>query len=74
MAEILLPEAGSEFTGPALPGPGASVNECLKWATLNLHASDTARQDAQLLLNHITGKDRGWLLAHESDSVADDQR
>ena len=43
-----------------------SVGEALASATDRLRpaASDTPRLDAEVLLAHVTGRDRSWLLAH----------
>jgi len=42
-----------------------SVGDALATATRRLRAaSDTPRLDAEVLLAHVTGRDRSWLLAH----------
>lgn len=37
---------------------------------MRLQHLDTARRDAELLLRHVTGKDRAFLLTHADDEVA----
>jgi release factor glutamine methyltransferase len=52
------------------------IGEALRSATDRLRAagSDTPRLDAEVLLAHVTGRDRAWLLAHPEAAVdeADD--
>ena len=38
---------------------------------LQAHQVDNARRDAELLLCHILGRDRAWLLAHIQDGIDD---
>ena len=42
----------------------SNIAAALRTATQCLHSSDTPALDAQLLLAHVTGKGRAWLLAH----------
>jgi release factor glutamine methyltransferase len=46
------------------------LRECLEQGAARLGAGphpDRARRDAEALLLHVTGKNRAWMLAHESD-------
>jgi release factor glutamine methyltransferase len=46
------------------------LRECLEQGAARLGAGphpDRARRDAEALLLHLTGKNRAWMLAHESD-------
>jgi release factor glutamine methyltransferase len=47
------------------------IGEEIKYAATLLEKSDirTARLDALILLEHATGKDRPWLLAHQDESI-----
>jgi release factor glutamine methyltransferase len=58
-------------SGPTV-SPG-SAGEAVVWGTSQLRStgSDTARLDAELLLAHVLGRDRAWLLAHPEASVDD---
>ncbi len=40
-------------------------------ARLSAHKVDNARRDAELLLCHVLGRDRAWLLAHIKDPIDD---
>jgi release factor glutamine methyltransferase len=40
-------------------------------ARLSAHQVDNARRDAELLLCHVLGRDRAWLLAHIQDGIDD---
>ena len=40
-------------------------------ARLSAHQVENARRDAELLLCHVLGRDRAWLLAHIQDAVDD---
>ena len=40
-------------------------------ARLSAHKVDNARRDAELLLCHVLGRDRAWLLAHIQDGIDD---
>lgn len=52
---------------PAAP----TVGEVITDATRRLHGagSSTARLDAELLLGHLLGRDRAWLVSHRDDGV-----
>lgn len=50
-----------------------TLRECVQWGTAQLAAGphpDKARQDAETLLLHHTGKNRAWLIAHLDDEFA----
>ena len=47
----------------------STIAAALRAATKRLHSSDTAALDAQLLLAHVTGRERAWLLAHGDASL-----
>jgi len=38
-------------------------------ARLSAHKIDNARLDAEVLLGHVLGRDRAWLLAHNQDEI-----
>ena len=38
-------------------------------ARLSAHKVDNARLDAEVLLGHVLGRDRAWLLAHNQDEI-----
>jgi release factor glutamine methyltransferase len=52
--------------------PRTTVGDVLADATRRLRASEpaTARLDAELLLGHVLGRDRAWLLGHPESSVS----
>jgi release factor glutamine methyltransferase len=54
-------------------GGGAAVGHVLRHATARLNASGspTPRLDAEVLLAHVAGRDRSWLLAHPEARVDD---
>ena len=51
----------------------STIAAALRAATKRLHSSDTAALDAQLLLAHVTGRERAWLLAHGDASLTQAQ-
>jgi release factor glutamine methyltransferase len=53
--------------------PHVSVGSALAWANEVLAGFDSARLDAQLLLGHVVGHDRAWILAHPEAAVPEDQ-
>lgn len=55
--------------------PRTTVGEVLADATRRLRTSEpaTARLDAELLLGHVLGRDRAWLLGHPESSVSASQ-
>ena len=53
---------------------GSSNREQMRWAVAELAgASREAQRDAAVLLCHVLGKDRAWMLAHTDDEVSPDQ-
>lgn len=54
--------------------PARSVGDALARATATLRAagSPTPRLDAEVLLSHVGGRDRAWLLAHPEAAVSGD--
>ncbi|HEX9022077.1 MAG TPA: peptide chain release factor N(5)-glutamine methyltransferase [Nitrospirota bacterium] len=53
-----------------------TIIEAINHAASQLSAAgiSTARLDAEVLLRHVTGRDRSWLLAHMRDELADEHR
>ncbi|MBV9280733.1 MAG: peptide chain release factor N(5)-glutamine methyltransferase [Chloroflexi bacterium] len=49
------------------------LGSTLRWGRDALRPSRTAALDAQLLLGHVLGRDRAWVLAHPDDSITRDQ-
>jgi release factor glutamine methyltransferase len=51
------------------------IREALSVAVKQLGAKDitSARLDAELLMSHVTGHDRPWVLAHDDDFLTDTQ-
>jgi release factor glutamine methyltransferase len=51
--------------------PNHTIQSCLATAARRLeHASDSPRLDAELLLAHVMGVSRAWLLAHADEPAA----
>lgn len=55
--------------------PGTPVGRALVAATQRLEeaGSDTASLDAQVILAHILGKERGWLFAHYDQALTEEE-
>ena len=55
--------------------PGTPVGRALVAAAQRLEeaGNDTASLDAQVILAHIFGKDRGWLFAHYDQTLSEEQ-
>jgi release factor glutamine methyltransferase len=55
--------------------PGTPVGRALVAATQRLEeaGSDTANLDAQVILAHVLGKERGWLFAHYDQALSEDE-
>jgi release factor glutamine methyltransferase len=55
--------------------PGTPVGRALVAATQRLEeaGSDTASLDAQIILAHILGKERGWLFAHYDQALSQEE-
>jgi release factor glutamine methyltransferase len=49
------------------------VSVSLKQALAEAQANGLARLDAQLLLGHVLGRERVWLIAHDDDLLGDSQ-
>lgn len=45
------------------------IKDLLFWGTFELMAFDSARLDAELLLAHLLGKDRSYLIAHDDHEL-----
>jgi release factor glutamine methyltransferase len=43
----------------------STIHTALRWAAEALTGTETAGLDAQLLLGHVLGRDRAWVLAHK---------
>lgn len=57
--------AESEVMASTMP----SVRTILDQATQRLAGLPTARRDAELLLQHVLGRNRAWLIVHSDDAV-----
>ena len=68
LATTVMPERSSRDIDA-----GATVAAAITHGTLTLRASGSPspRLDAEVLLSHITGRDRSWLLAHPEADVAE---
>lgn len=55
--------------------PGTPVGRALVAATQRLEeaGSDTASLDAQVILAHVLGKERGWLFAHYDQALTEEE-
>ena len=51
-----------------------TVKSALAQAIERFHSSDSAALDAQLLLAHVLGKDRGWLIAWPEHELTREQQ
>jgi release factor glutamine methyltransferase len=52
--------------------PPATIGSALRWARNALAPSSTASLDAALLLGHVVGRERSWVLAHDEQLLSAD--
>jgi release factor glutamine methyltransferase len=65
------PPAEDVFTTP-ITLRTSSVGDALRWANARLSPSPTASLDSQLLMGHVIGRERSWVLAHGDEPLIED--
>jgi release factor glutamine methyltransferase len=64
-----MPVSGEVPADAAERDAGTTVGSLLRAAMATLRPSRTASLDAQLLLAHVVGRDRAWVVGHHAESV-----